>query len=117
MKKKIFLIIIFFIVLIGSLFTFKLINKNKTDDLIGLWDIDGNTKYEFDGKGNGKIIVPLANYEFTYTIEKENIIIVDFKDEKSRDTKYEYKVTNETLELTDINQSNINLKLKKVSND
>lgn len=117
MKKKIILILIIFLVLLVSIFVFKSMNNNKTDNLIGLWEIDGNTKYEFDGKGKGKLIVPLANYEFNYTIEEDNIIAVDFIDEKSRDTKYKYKVTKDVMELKDLNQYDVNFKLKKVEND
>ena len=65
MQKKLIITILITIILIGGgIFAFTRINK--TDKLAGLWDVDGNTKYEFDGKGKGKIIVPNSEYEFTY---------------------------------------------------
>lgn len=113
MQKKwiIAIVIIVTIVLIGGgIFIF---TSNKTDELNGLWDVDGNTKYEFDGKGQGKVIVANSEYEFTYTI-KDNVISVDFKNKESRDTEYEFKVSNDNLELKDLKQPSVNLKLKKV---
>lgn len=114
MQKKwiIAIVIIVTIILIGgSIFLFT--SKNKTDELNGLWDVDGNTKYEFDGKGQGKVIVANSKYEFTYTM-KDNVVSVDFKNKESRDTEYEFKVSNDNLELKDLKQPSVNLKLKKV---
>ena len=114
MKKKIIIIalIIVVLVVIGILFLPK--TSSKTDELAGLWDVDGNTKYEFNGKGTGKIIVPNSEYEFTYVIE-DNVVSIDFKSEKSTDTKYEFKVQKDSMELKDLTQPNVNLKLKKVN--
>ena len=119
-KKRIFIILIELLFIIVGLFVlFKFIFSKKTNDnlnneLIGLWDVDGNTKYQFDSKGNGKIIVPMSEYEFTYEI-KDNVISIDFKNETSIDTKYEFELSENNLELKDLNQSDVNLKLKKVN--
>ena len=111
MKKKGIITIIIIILIIVCIFVFT--NINKTDKLYGLFDVDGNTKYEFDGKGKGKVIVANAEYEFTYTI-KDNIVSVDFKNKESRDTEYEFNVSKDNLELKDLKQPNVNLKLKRV---
>lgn len=114
MQKKwiIAIVIIVTIVLIGGgIFAFTRINKN--DNLAGLWDVDGNTKYEFDGRGKGKIIVPNSEFEFTYKIE-DNVVSIDFRSKDSTNTKYEFKISKDNLELKDLNQPNVNLKLKKV---
>lgn len=112
MQKKLIITILITIILIGGgIFAFTRINK--TDKLAGLWNVDGNTKYEFDGKGKGKIIVPNSEFEFTYKIE-DNVVSIDFKSKDSTDTKYEFKISKDNLELKDLNQPNVNLKLKKV---
>lgn len=110
-KKWIITIIVTIILIIGCVFAF--ITINKTDKLNGLWDADGNTKYEFDGKGQGKVIVANSEYEFTYII-KDNVVSVDFKNKESRDTEYKYKVSKDNLELKDLNQPNVIIKFKKV---
>ena len=112
MQKKWIIMIVAIIVLI-CISIIILFTINRNDELTGLWDVDGNTKYEFNGKGNGKIIVPNSEYEFTYTI-KNNIVSIDFKNETSTDTKYSFKVSKDSLELKDLEQTNIELKLKKV---
>ena len=110
-KKKLIPILVVIVLIIVGIVIF--LNISKKDKLVGLWDVDGNTKYEFNGKGKGKIIVPNSEYEFTYTIEN-NVVSVDFKSEKSTDTKYEFKVQKDSMELKDLTQPNVNLKLKKV---
>ena len=110
-KKVIIAISIIIAVIVIGLIIF--LSSNKADELKGLWEYDNNTKYEFDGKGKGKIIVPMENIEFTYTI-KDNIVSVDFKNKESRDSEYEFKIKKDTLQLKDKNQPNIDLKLKKV---
>ena len=56
----------------------------------------------------------MSEYEFTYEI-KDNVISIDFKNETSIDTKYEFELSENNLELKDLNQSDVNLKLKKVN--
>ena len=70
---------------------------------------------ELWGKGNGKIIVPGSEFKFSYDI-KENVVSISFKNEESRDTTYKYNLSKEHLELKDLNQTNVNLKLTKVEN-
>ena len=96
-KKWIIAIIITIIIIIGIIFFTIII---KSDKLKGLWEYDSNTKYEFNGRGKGKILVPIENIEFNY--------------EKSRDTEYDFKVSKDSLELKDRNQPNVIIKLKKV---
>ena len=76
--------------------------------------MDGYTKYEFDGKGNGKLIVPLNDYVFSYTI-KDNIVSIDFENETSIDVDYEYKINKDELEIINQKETYLKFKLKKVS--
>ena len=76
--------------------------------------MDGNTKYEFDEKGKGKLIVPLTEYKFTYKIN-DNIISIDFENESSIDVDYEYKINKDELEITNTKETYLTFKLKKVN--
>ncbi len=110
-KKKIIIISITLVIAIILFFIVKSINNSNK--LRGLWDVDGNTKYQFDDNGHGKIIVPNSEFEFTYKI-KSNTLSIDFINESSTDTSYEFKVSEDKLELKDVNETNIVLKLKKI---
>ena len=64
-KTTVYVIGILLLFVIGSLVFIKMSNSSK-NKIVGLWDVDGNTKYEFDKNGSGRIIVPMSEYEFTY---------------------------------------------------
>ena len=117
-KLKIIIPIVIFVVLIVICLVFIHPNKSKkvksnNNELIGLWDIDGNTKYEFSEDGKGKLIVPLAEYEFTYIITDDTLSI-DFENENSTDMKYTYKVSDNELEIINTDDSSLHFKLKKI---
>ncbi len=118
MSKKLKIIIpIIVVILLVILFLFLILNKSEKEDVLkGLWDIDGNTKYEFDGKGNGKLIVPNNEYIFSYTI-KDNIISIDFENETSIDVDYEYEINKDELEITNKKETHLKFKLKKVDDN
>ena len=67
-----------------------------SDVLTGSWNYDGNTIYQFDGKGNGAMILPSAIYDFTYNIDGDQIRI-DFKNETVHDGTYTFTVTGNKL--------------------
>ena len=110
-KKKLIPVLIIIVLIIVGIVIF--LNIPKNDKLVGLWDSDGNTKYEFDGKGKGKILVPMAEYIFAYSI-KGNTVSIDFVNEKATDTVYEFKVSGDKLELRNKSKTDSLLKLKKV---
>lgn len=110
-KKKVIriLIILFIVVLLMDLAFFLF---NKTDKLKGNWDIDGYTEYVFDGKGNGKLVVPLTEYEFKYTVEKD-VLSIDFKNEQSVDAEYKFSIKDDTLEIENVKDDSMHFKLKR----
>lgn len=115
MKKKLIIFIPICILLVVCIFiAISFFKQPKTDELKGLWDMDGYTKYEFDGKGKGKVIVPLNDYVFSYTI-KDNIVSIDFENETSIDTDYEFKINKDELEIINLKETYLKFKLKKVS--
>ncbi len=69
---------------------------SETDVLTGSWNYDGNTIYQFDGKGNGAMVLLSAIYDFTYTIDGDQIHI-DFKNETVHDGTYTFTVTGNKL--------------------
>ncbi len=87
-KKNVILCIVLIIgIILVMLGIFKVINsKNK---LIGSWTTDGVTVYEFNKNGKGKLILPLAEYEFNYKT-KSNKLSIDFINDKSEDSDYTY---------------------------
>jgi len=98
--KKIFIcliILIFMIIVIIAIF--KSFSKDK---LHGTWTIDTVTMYEFDGKGNGKLILPSHEYKFIYKI-LNNEIFIDFENEGSKDSNYQFSVNDTVLTFTGIN--------------
>ena len=70
------------------------------DVLKGTWDLDGTTVYQFDGKGEGAMILPSNTYTFKYTInEEEKTVSIDFDDEKATDYTYSFAVDKDSLTL------------------
>ena len=90
------------------------INVTKKDELYGLWDIDGTTKYEFNGYGKGTLIVPLDEYEFIYTIQKDKLFI-DFINPESADTTYTFSVSENVLEITNVVDEDLSFKLTRIN--
>ena len=66
--------------------------------LVGKWDIDGITGYQFNDDGTGAMLLPHTSYEFTYKIEDKNIVF-DFKDEKVKDGTFTFEVKGDKLTL------------------
>ena len=104
-KKSLIIIIIAIIIIIGICVyeVNKIKNnnqKNNVDDFYGLWNIDNITKYEFDGKGRGKMILSESSleYEFTYKVE-DNKILIDFDLEEAKDYTYIYTIDKNILKL------------------
>ena len=80
------------------------------DKLSGSWTSDGVTIYEFNGKGEGKLLTSISSYNFSYKIKK-NRVYIDFKEEKIEDTDYEFYIENGKLELKEDNKTyNLNRK-------
>lgn len=110
-KKKQNKIIIFIVIIVCIIITcFAILSKFKEnaendkttqlDAFYGLWNIDDVTKYEFDGKGRGKMLLPESGleYEFSYKIE-DNEILIDFDSEEAKDFKYKYSIAGNKIQL------------------
>lgn len=72
--------------------------EEHLDELYGIWELDNNTKYSFDGKGSGELILSMDNYAFSYLI-KDDILSIDFSISTAKDSKYKYSIEGDTLVL------------------
>ena len=70
--------------------------KTPKDSILGSWTTDGVTIYEFNKDNTGKLIVSLKEYEFTYVIGNDTLLI-NFENEKSEDSKYTYTFEDDKL--------------------
>ncbi len=67
--------------------------------LLGIWDMDGVTAYEFVDEQTGKLLLPSSEYEFCYKTDGD-VLTIDFVDEKARDAVYQFSVQGDTMALT-----------------
>ena len=117
-------IVLLIIVLILSIFLLLLIPKTKESEkkqkkienqLLGSWTTDDYTVYEFYENGSGALKIPIATYDFSYKIDNNNIYI-DFKNETSIDSDYEFFFEDGKLILKGINKTSGTYTFKKVNN-
>lgn len=82
---------IILILIVSLAIVILLLNTKKTPkkSIVGTWTTDGVTTYKFNNDNTGRLIVSLAEYEFTYKIT-DNKLDIDFKNEKFTDPQYTY---------------------------
>ncbi len=66
--------------------------------LEGKWEMDAVTSYEFYRDGKGAMILPSAEYDFSYAV-KENTVYIDFLYDGAKDAQYNFAVDGNTLTL------------------
>ena len=64
--------------------------------VVGKWDLDGITSYEFKRNGKGSMILPSSQYRFEYEIDGDKLSI-DFEYDGARDAEYLFTVTEDQL--------------------
>lgn len=67
--------------------------------LLGRWNLDGTTIYEFGKNGKGSLVLMHAEYEFQYTVDGD-LLVIDFVDEGALDSKYTFSVEKRLLFMT-----------------
>ena len=82
------------------------------DELFGVWGLDNNTMYSFDGLGNGTLILSNEKYSFSYEINADNLSI-DFEKEVAKDSTYKFEIRDNTLILTSQDNNKGSYKLTK----
>ena len=68
------------------------------DPLIGRWNMDEVTSYEFSRNGKGSMILPSAQYDFTYSVDGD-ILNIDFAYEGAKDAQYKFTIEGNMLTL------------------
>lgn len=105
------LILLFIVVAICSFFIARNV-ISKPNKFAGTWTVDGTTNYEFDDKGNGKLVLPNDEYKFSYKIE-DNKLHIDYESDKANDSDYEYSFINDELILKGLDTYSGEYKLTK----
>lgn len=67
--------------------------------IVGRWNLDGTTVYEFEEQGRGALVLMSGEYEFQYEIE-DDILKIDFIDEIALDATYSFELQKDVLFLT-----------------
>ena len=103
-KAKVFKLIMAIVLVIISIL-FIMINSNKISrKIMGTWTTDGITIYKFEKHKSGTLVLPLAEYKFKYSI-KDNILSIDFENEKVTDSEYEISFEGDNLILKNTNKT------------
>jgi len=98
LKRIVWIYIFIVFIILSNLILYKSLFSSKAK-LIGTWTTDNVTTYEFYKNNTGKLVVSLSEYKFKYSLKK-NILYIDFENDKSEDSKYEYKFINKKLVLS-----------------
>lgn len=67
--------------------------------VVGRWDMDGTTVYEFYKDGTGALVLQTMTFEFDYT-DKNGVITIDFADDRAKDASYEYVINGDVMMLS-----------------
>ena len=67
--------------------------------ILGRWDLDGTTMYQFDKNGKGALVLSYKEYEFQYGIE-DGVLSIDFPEGVGIDAEYTFDVKDDLLFLT-----------------
>lgn len=73
--------------------------------LVGVWRMDEVTVYEFYRNGEGAMVLPSAEYEFTYSVA-DGTLRIDFVFEGAKDAEYTFSVDGNVLTLCGGNATN-----------
>lgn len=92
-KVLIIIVLVFLVILlIGLLLCLRI------SPLVGTWYMDEVTAYRFEKNGKGALVLPSAEYEFTYKVDEE-MLYIDFAHEGAKNAQYFFSVSGNTLTL------------------
>lgn len=86
-------------ILIGVALLIGLRGCSAKSSIEGRWDLDGTTVYEFYDDGKGALVLLTMTFDFDYTIQ-ENMVYIDFKDDRALDSRYEFVIEGDMMMLT-----------------
>ncbi len=80
------------------------LSSHDNNPIQGKWNMDGVTVYEFRDSGRGSLILPSAQYDFTYEISEDKLQIF-FEYEGAKDAEYSFKIEDDILTLIGGNET------------
>lgn len=98
-KKKAPILLIFIIVVFAVLLFFFFKLRSSKNSFVGTWQSEGGTIYEFKDNNEGIVKTTSAEHNFKYEI-KENVISIDFEEERATDTDYKFSCDKKRCEMT-----------------
>lgn len=75
-----------------------LLIPGKKNELLGVWQYDQYTQYEFSNDGEGCLCVDDVHYEYKYKISGDTLKL-DFVEDIVRDCEYSFAIDGNTLTL------------------
>lgn len=104
------------VIVLGIVLLFRGCSQNKTtdaSDFNGTYYIDDYTAYEFDGKGEGAMLLgDTTRYVFDYSV-KDDTVSFDFKDMHINDITYTFALNGDTITITETSGANSYTMTKK----
>lgn len=98
LKKKVISLLAAVLIIVAACSCGNNQTEKRSDVLVGTWKLDNVTKYTFDGRGTGSMTVSNTKYEFSYTINNDEVKI-DFISEVAQDSVYEFNIDEGRLTL------------------
>ena len=96
-QRIVILVSILIVILIGIILLSTKISRKK-EELMGVWQYDQYTEYEFLDNGEGCLFVDDVHYEYQYKILGDKLRI-DFIEDIVRDCEYSFIIDGNTLTL------------------
>jgi len=97
-KQQMLVALIAIIMIIVTILLFVIFGNVSNNELLGVWQYDQYTQYEFSDKHEGCLCVDDVHYEYTYRVSGKTITL-DFTDDVVRDCEYTYSIENGVLTL------------------
>lgn len=98
-NQRILLVVAILVIIAIIVSLIVLLSPKKDKDLIGTWQYNEYTKYEFYDNGQGCLCADDVHYKYEYKLSGDTLKL-DFAEDIVRDCEYLYAVENKTLTLT-----------------
>lgn len=97
-RRRIVFITVLLIIVVTIVAIVIAITIKPSNELVGVWQYNEYTKYEFSEDGTGCLCADDVHYEYTYKLSGKKVTI-DFEKDIVRDCDYTYSVENNELTL------------------
>lgn len=97
-KQQMQIALIAMSVIVVTVLLFVIFANSTNNELLGVWQYDQYTQYEFSEKGHGCLCVDDVHYEYQYSVSGKTIKL-DFTENIVRDCEYTFSIENDVLML------------------